>query len=109
MQVSKTWQRKVCLAVLLAGSLLALAPSRADAQYGNYFYYRSPQTGRSYSFGGVYGNGYRSYTGGFSYSTPGGRSYSNYSGWSGGPGNRHYWGGSQYGTPNYGYGNRWGW
>ena len=51
----------------------------------NYVYYRNPRTGQAYSIGGTYRNGYRSYQGGFSYSTPN-RYYANYSGWGGGPG-----------------------
>jgi len=93
---------------IFAAVLLSVTAGSAHAQFSNYVYYRNPRTGQAYSVGGTYGNGYRSYQGGFSYSAPG-RYYSNYSGWGGGPGNRHYWGGSQYGTPNYGYGQRWGW
>ncbi len=95
---------------LLGGlaAMLVLATVATAQQYSSYFYYRNPRTGQTYSIGGTYGNGYRSYNGGFSYSAPG-RYYSNYSGWGGGYGNRHYWGGSRYGTPYYGYGTRWGW
>ena len=99
--------RRSLMGIFAAVLLLATAGS-AHAQFSNYVYYRNPRTGQAYSVGGTYGNGYRSYQGGFSYSAPG-RYYSNYSGWGGGPGNRHYWGGSQYGAPNYGYGQRWGW
>jgi hypothetical protein len=109
MRQLNTWPGKLGFVTLIAGSILALAPSRANAQYANYFYYRNPQTGATYSFGGAYSNGYRNYTGGVGYAASNGRYYSNYSGWSGGPGNRHYLGGNAYGTPNYGYGNRWVW
>ena len=68
MKLPKSWRSKVGVAAILAAGLVSLVPGRADAQMGNYFYYRNPRTGQTYTVGGVYGNGFRTYQGGFSYS-----------------------------------------
>ncbi len=50
---------KTCRAVLLVGLCSWLIPTDAQAQqFSNSYYYRNPRSGRTYSFGTSYNNGY---------------------------------------------------